>query len=140
MTAGTGISHSEFNASEAEPVHLYQIWLLPERDGLRPSYEQKAFPEAERRNRLRLVASPRGEEGALTIRQDSRIFLASIDAGQEVSREFGPDRHGWVQVLRGETMVNGNRLAAGDGAAVSEESVLTIRAEGPAEVLLFDLA
>ncbi len=140
MTAGTGISHSEFNASDAEPVHLYQIWLLPERDGLKPSYEQKAFPEAERRNRLRLVASPLGEEGALTIRQDSRIFLASIDAGKEVGREFGPDRHGWVQVLRGETSVNGNRLAAGDGAAVSEESVLTIRAEGPAEVLVFDLA
>src|SRR5262249_18747193 len=85
MTAGSGIAHSEFNASEVDPVHLYQIWLLPERDGLEPSYEQKAFAEAERRNRLRLVASPDGEDGSLTIRQDARLYLGTLDAGLEVS-------------------------------------------------------
>ena len=140
MTAGTGISHSEFNASESDPAHLYQIWLLPEREGLKPSYEQKAFPEAERRNRLRLVASPGGEDGALTIRQDARLYLASLDAGKEVRREWHPDRHTWVQVLRGEASLNGNTMLAGDGAAMSEESALVLRAEGPSEVLVFDLA
>jgi redox-sensitive bicupin YhaK (pirin superfamily) len=140
MTAGTGITHSEFNASESDPVHLYQIWLLPERAGLKPSYEQKTFPESERRNRLRLVASPGGEDGALTIGQDARLYLASLDAGSEVTRELGPDRHGWVQVLRGEVSLNGDTLLGGDGAALSDESALVLRAEGPSEVLWFDLA
>jgi redox-sensitive bicupin YhaK (pirin superfamily) len=140
MTAGTGITHSEFNSSEAEPVHLYQIWLLPEREGLKPSYEQKAFPEAERRNRLRLVASPNGEDGSLTIQQDARLFLGSFEAGQEVTRPLLPGRHAWLQVLRGGVGLNGDTLAAGDGSAISGESALAIRAEGPSEVLFFDLA
>jgi redox-sensitive bicupin YhaK (pirin superfamily) len=140
MTAGSGITHSEFNASEAEPIHLYQIWLLPQQEGLEPSYEQKVFPESERRNRLRLVASPDGEDGSLTIRQDARLFLASFDAGQEIARELASDRHAWLQVLRGGVVLNGNTLAAGDGAALSGESALIVRAEGPSEVLLFDLA
>jgi redox-sensitive bicupin YhaK (pirin superfamily) len=140
MTAGTGITHSEYNASESDPVHLYQIWLLPEREGLKPSYEQKAFPEAGRRNRLQLVASPSGEDSSLTIRQDARLYLASLDAGREVTRELNPDRHTWVQVLRGEASLNGNTLLGGDGAALSDESALVLRAQGPSEVLVFDLA
>jgi redox-sensitive bicupin YhaK (pirin superfamily) len=140
MTAGTGITHSEFNPSPAEPVHLYQIWLLPEREGLEPSYEQKDFPEGERHNRLRLVASPDGRDGSLTIRQDARLYLATLDADREVSHNVTPGRHAWAQVLRGGVELNGHTLSAGDGAAVSDESGLTIRADGPSEVLLFDLA
>jgi redox-sensitive bicupin YhaK (pirin superfamily) len=140
MTAGTGLTHSEFNGSPTEPVHLYQIWLLPEREGLKPSYEQRFFPEDERHNRLRLVASPDGSEESLTIRQDARLFLASLDEGQQVSHKLLPSRHAWLQVLRGRADLNGTSLAAGDGAAVSEESELTIRSDGAAEVMLFDLA
>ncbi|QDV34621.1 pirin family protein [Tautonia plasticadhaerens] len=140
MTAGTGITHSEFNPSESEPVHLYQIWLLPEREGLEPSYEQKAFPEDERRNRLRLVASPDGTGGSLTIRQDARLYLATLDGGREVSHELAPGRHAWLQVLRGGVTLNGSALSAGDGAALGDESALAIRADEPSEVLLFDLA
>lgn len=140
MTAGTGIAHSEFNPSDAEPVHLYQIWLLPEREGLEPSYEQRAFPEDQRRNRLRLVASPDGHDGSLSIRQDARLYLATLDGGREVSHDLATGRHAWLQVLRGDVDVNGIGLAAGDGAAVSDESALAIRAIGPSEVLLFDLA
>jgi redox-sensitive bicupin YhaK (pirin superfamily) len=140
MTAGTGIRHSEFNPSEAEPVHLYQIWLLPERDGLEPSYEQRAFPAEERHNRLRLVASPEGRDGSLTIRQDARLYLASMDGGREVRHELSPGRHAWLQILRGGVNLNGLALSAGDGAAVSDESLLAIEADGPSEVLLFDLA
>jgi redox-sensitive bicupin YhaK (pirin superfamily) len=140
MTAGTGITHSEFNPSEAEPVHLYQIWLLPEREGLEPSYEQQAFPEEERRDRLRLAASPDGRDGSLSIRQDARLYLTSLEGGREVSHELTPGRHAWVQVLRGGVALNGLAITAGDGAAVSDESALAIRAEGPSEVLLFDLA
>ena len=140
MTAGTGITHSEFNPSQTEPVHLYQIWLLPEREGLDPSYDQKAFSEEERHNRLRLVASPDGGDGSLSIRQDARLYLATLDEGHEVSKDIPPGRHAWVQVLRGKVILNGQAISAGDGAAVSEESALAIRAESPSEVLLFDLA
>ena len=140
MTAGTGVRHSEFNPSDREAVHLYQIWLLPERRGLEPSYEQKAFPEEERRATLRLVASPTGEHGSLTIRQDARLYLATMDEGYEVSHDVRPGRHAWVQVLRGNVSLNGQAISAGDGAAVSEASALAIRAESPSEVLLFDLA
>ena len=139
MTAGTGISHSEFNASPAESVHLYQIWLLPERKGLEPSYEQKAFPEAERHNRLRLVASPDGHDGSLTIRQDARLYLRSLDQNRELTYALAADRHAWLQILRGSVTFNGLALSAGDGAAVSEESALAVRANGPSEGLLFDL-
>ncbi len=140
ITAGTGITHSEFNASENDPVHLYQIWLLPERDGLTPSYEQRAFPEQERRNQFRLVASPDGRDGSLTIHQDARLFLASLDAGREVSQVVSGGRHVWLQVLRGSVDLNGVALATGDGAALSDEPALAIRADVSAEVLLFDLS
>jgi redox-sensitive bicupin YhaK (pirin superfamily) len=140
MSAGTGITHSEFNPSKTEPVHLYQIWLFPERKGITPSYEQKRFPEHERHNRLRLVASPSAEEGSLTIHQDARIYLASLDAGQAVAHQLVQDRHAWLQVLRGNVSLNGVSLSTGDGAAVSEETALSIQSQDDAEIMLFDLA
>jgi quercetin 2,3-dioxygenase len=139
MSAGTGIRHSEFNPSKTEPVHLYQIWLLPRASGLAPSYEQKAFAEDERKNRLRLVASPDGDDGSLTIQQDARLYLATLDAGIEVAHELAAGRHAWLQVLRGRVQLNGVQLATSDGAAIGDESNLTIQATEPAEVLLFDL-
>ena len=140
MSAGTGITHSEFNPSDDEPVHLYQIWLLPERKGIEPSYEQKRFSEEERHNRLRLVASRNAAEGSLLIHQDVRIFLASIDAGQLVTHELDAGRHAWLQVLRGNVKLNGHDLNTSDGAAVSDETTLTVEATNNAEVMLFDLA
>ena len=140
MSAGTGITHSEFNPSPTEPVHLYQIWLFPDRDGIAPSYEQKRFDEVERHNRLRLVASPDAADGSLQIHQDARIFLSSLDAGKQVTHGLGAGRHAWLQVLRGKVAVNGQALETSDGAAVSEESALEIEAKDDAEVMLFDLA
>ncbi|MBV9124757.1 MAG: pirin family protein [Planctomycetes bacterium] len=140
MTAGTGVRHSEFNPSDREWVHLYQIWLLPDQRGLRPGYEQKAFSEEERRGRLRLVASPAGEQGSLTIHQDARLYLSTLQDGDTVTHSLKPGRHAWLQVLRGQAALNGQLLAAGDGAAVSQEEKLEIQGGGKAEVLLFDLA
>jgi len=140
MTAGTGIRHSEFNPSATEPVHLYQIWLLPERNGLAPSYAQQAFPETERQNRWQLVASPDGRDGSIKIHQDARLYLAALSGEQELRHELESGRHAWLQVLRGEATINGTKLVAGDGAALSDEALLSVRAAGAAEVLLFDLA
>jgi redox-sensitive bicupin YhaK (pirin superfamily) len=140
MTAGRGITHSEFNPSAAELVHLYQIWISPERKALEPSYEQRAFAEDERRNQFRIVASRDGREGSLTVHQDVAIFLSSINAGEQVSHALKMDRHAWLQVLRGAVELNAIRLAAGDGAAVSEETVLAVLATSDSEVMLFDLA
>jgi hypothetical protein len=141
MSAGTGITHSEFNPSRDEPVHLYQIWLFPEAKGIEPSYEQKRFDEAERRNQLRLVASRDAEDGSLLIHQDARIYLATLEDGKQVTHELADRRHAWLQVLRGEVTLNGQALATGDGAAVSDERALAIAsANGGAEVMLFDLA
>src|SRR4051812_25104794 len=111
MSAGTGITHSEFNPSATEPVHLYQIWLFPEQRGIEPSYEQKRFGEEERHNRLRLVASPDAAEGSLQIHQDARILLGNLDANQEVTHTLAENRHAWVQILRGEVDVNGQKLS-----------------------------
>ncbi len=140
MTAGTGVRHSEFNPSDKEWVHLYQIWLLPNQKGLVPGYEQKAFPEDQRQGKLRLVASPTGEQGALTIHQDARLYLSTLKAAESVVHSLKPDRHAWLQVLRGQAALNGNALSAGDGAAVSQEETLEIRGQNDAEVMLFDLA
>ena len=140
MSAGTGIEHSEFNPSATEPVHLYQIWLFPERKGITPSYEQKAFDPSERRNRLRVVASRDGENGALTINQDARILLATIDPGEHISHAIPSGRHAWLQVLRGAVELDSTRLVAGNGVAFSEEPAADLRAAEPAEVMLFDLA
>jgi redox-sensitive bicupin YhaK (pirin superfamily) len=141
MTAGTGITHSEFNPSATEPVHLYQIWLFPERKDLPPSYEQKAFPASGRRNQWQLVASRDAALDSLTIHTDARIFLAELDAEQIVRRDLEPSRHAWLQILRGAVQVSGQRLMAGDGLAVSDESSLEIMGNAQSsELMLFDLA
>lgn len=139
MTAGTGIRHSEFNPSADEPVHLYQIWLLPERKGLTPSYEQKAFDPAQRQNAWQLVASPDAAGGALEIHQDARLYLANLEAGQQLTRPIEGNRSAWLQVLKGTVEVAGNALTAGDAAAVTQETSLAVAASEAAEVLLFDL-
>lgn len=138
MTAGTGIRHSEFNPSATEPVHLYQIWIMPERNGLPPGYEQRPIEVAKSENRLLLVASPDGRDGSLTIRQDARLYLARLDAGKAVPHDIQPGRAAWVQVLRGGVTVNGQALTAGDGAALEGEDV-EIKGMQSAEVMLFDL-
>lgn len=139
MSAGTGITHSEFNPSKTEPVHLYQIWLLPERKGLTPSYEQKAFPTETMKNELRLVASREPADGALLIQTDASVYLSKLDAGRQVTHELAAGRHAWLQVLRGTVALNGQPLATSDGVAVSDETRLMIEASTDAEVMLFDL-
>jgi len=140
MTAGTGVRHSEFNPSDKEAVHLYQIWLLPAREGLKPSYEELALAEEEKRGRFRLVASPEGAEGGLTIQQDARLYLATLLPGQTVALQLERGRGAWLQVLRGSVSLLGNDLAAGDGVAVTDENAIAVQAVEPSEVLLFDLA
>ena len=139
MTAGTGVQHSEFNPSKTEPVHFYQIWLLPDRRGHEPSYEQKTFPEAERNGKLRLVASPDGRNGSLTIHQDALVFLSSLNREQQVAHALSSGRYAWLQVLRGGVQSGGMSLSHRDGAAVWDETSLTVTAAGPAEIMLFDL-
>src|SRR5262249_10189041 len=131
MSAGRGVTHSELNASEDEPLHLLQIWILPERRGLEPSYEQRAFPEAERRGRLRLVASQDGRDGRVTIHQDAALYASLLDPGKRVEHALRKGRHAWVQIARGAVTLNGKSLAAGDGAAISDEAALTIAAQQP---------
>ena len=140
MTAGTGIRHSEFNPSTTEPVHLYQIWLLPERAGLTPSYEQRAFNLDDAQGRLLLVASPDGRDGSVTIRQDAFLYQSRLRSGQAVRHELAPGRSAWLQVLRGEVTLHDRPLAAGDGVAVTGEPTILVAGVQPAEVLLFDLA
>jgi redox-sensitive bicupin YhaK (pirin superfamily) len=140
MSAGTGVRHSEFNPSESEWVHLYQIWLLPAMNGLKPSYEQLAVDEERKRARFCLVASPDGAEGGLTIHQDARLHLASLLPGQVVSHELESGRSAWLQVLRGKVRLAGNELSEGDGAAISGENAVTVSGADSSEVLLFDLA
>jgi quercetin 2,3-dioxygenase len=143
MSAGTGVRHSEFNHSKDEPVHLYQIWILPEKDGIQPNYEQKAIPAEEKQGKLRLVASPTGGNGsnAVKLYQDAELYTAALNKTELVEHELREGRYAWVQVARGEVNVNGQELKAGDGAAVSQETKLAIsgKADG-SEVLLFDLA
>ena len=140
LTAGTGVRHSEFNPSDTEWVHLYQIWLLPQRKGLEPSNEQMVVGEEDRRGRFRLVASPDGVDGSLTIHQDARLYLASLSPGEGVAHEIDRGRAAWLQVLRGSVNVLGHDLAAGDGFAVTDENAISVHAAAPSEVLLFDLA
>ncbi len=139
MTAGTGIRHSEFNPSDSEPVHFYQIWLLPKQNGLPPRYDQRAFPAGERQGTLQVVASPDGRDGSLTIHQDAEVLLASLAAGERVSHDLAQGRHAWLQVLRGAAELNGQPLAAGDGALASDESSLTVLGTDACDVMLFDL-
>jgi redox-sensitive bicupin YhaK (pirin superfamily) len=142
MSAGTGVMHSEYNGSRAEPVHFLQIWILPDGPGHRPSYEQKLFPEDERKGKLRLVASPEAAEGSLTIHQDARVYATILGKGEAVRHALAPGRHAWVQVARGEVSVNGRMLQAGDGAALSGEAEAALEGAGPSggEALVFDLA
>lgn len=140
MSAGTGITHSEFNPSDKDPVHLYQIWLFPERKGIEPSYEQKSFPVGDHRNQFRQVADCDASNGALKIHTDASIFLAELQSGKEASYAIPDGRHAWLQVLRGNVTLGSSILSAGDGVAFSAESALTVQATSDAEVMLFDLA
>ena len=140
MTAGTGIMHSEFNPSPTEPVHLLQIWILPQQKGLEPSYEQRAIPAPEKRGRLRLVASRDGRDGSVTVHQDVSLYVALLQAGDSVKHPLHPGRRSWVQVASGAVTLNGYPLSAGDGAAISDEEFVELAGTEPAEILLFDLA
>lgn len=142
MSAGTGVSHSEMNYSKRAPVHFLQIWILPEKKGLEPSYEQKHFELAERHNQWRLVGSQDARQGSVLIHQDVSLYTATLNAQKEVTYELDEDRQGWLQVTRGEVRVDGEYLlSAGDGAALSDIEVATFTAmEDNTEVLLFDLA
>lgn len=140
MTAGTGVRHSEFNASRREPVHFLQIWIIPERKGLEPSYEQKTFTETDKRGRLPLIGSRDGRDGSVTINQDVDLYATILTDGETVTHEIAPGRGGWVQVARGSVLLNGERLEEGDGAAISISGTLRIDGIDDAEVLLFDMA
>ena len=140
MTAGTGVRHSEQNASDQERVHLLQIWILPHTIGLEPGYEQKAFSDDERRGRLRLIASEDGREGSVEVHQEVSLFASVVPAGAEIEHPIDPQRYAWIQVARGSVEVNGEKANQGDGVIAVSESSLRIRAQDDAEVLLFDLA
>jgi quercetin 2,3-dioxygenase len=137
MSAGTGVMHSEFNPSSKDPTHLLQIWILPERKGLKPSYEQLVFPDADLRGKLHLVAGPKAP---LTIHQDANLFIARLDKNTEVLHRLEAGRHAWAQVALGSVRLNGLSLKTGDGAAISSEAEIRMEANDPSEVLLFDLA
>jgi quercetin 2,3-dioxygenase len=140
MTAGTGVRHSEKNPSVTERVHLLQIWILPNAENLTPGYEQKAFSDEERRGQLRLIASGDGRDDSVHLNQDVSLFASILDANQEVEREMDAKRYGWIQVARGSITVNGENAEQGDGVVVVGEANLRIKAQEPAEILLFDLA
>jgi hypothetical protein len=139
LSAGTGIRHSEFNGSKIEPVHFLQIWIIPEKKGLAPGYEQKSFTVAEKRGRLRLVGSRDGRDGSVTIHQDVDLYATLIGKGEVVKHAIRPGRGGWIQVARGSIALNGEILNAGDGVAVSTSGPLTLEGVADAEVLLFDM-
>jgi len=140
MSAGTGVTHSEFNASKKDPVHLYQIWMFPDKQGYKPAYDQKNFSEVEKRGRLRLLASPDGRDGSVKIRQDNELYATILGANESVRHELQPERHAYVQIARGSVKLNGEQLEEGDGAAISAEKSLELVGVKNAEVLLFDLA
>jgi quercetin 2,3-dioxygenase len=140
MSAGSGVMHSEFNASRSEPVHFLQIWLLPGRRGIAPGYEQKHFPPEQRQGQLRLIASPDAADGSVTIHQDARVYTTLLGKGQTVTHALAAGRHAWVQVARGQVRIGDVVLSSGDGAAISDEQTLTLTGDEPSEVLVFDLA
>jgi len=139
MSAGTGIRHSEFNPATAEPVHFLQIWIVPDRMGLPPSYEQREFPLEQRRGQLRLVVAPDGAQGALTVHQDALLFAGALRAGETVRHATKPGRGLWLQMARGGVALNGTEMREGDGAAAEDETSIVLEADTDAEVLLFDL-
>lgn len=138
MSAGTGVMHSELNASDA-PVHLLQIWILPEQKGLKPSYEQKLFDDEQKKGKLLRIVDNKARDGALEVHQDMSLFASVLEPGTRITHQLEHD-HAWLQVIRGEVELNGQSLKAGDGAAVSDEEKLEIEAKAPSELLLFDLA
>lgn len=142
MSAGTGITHSEYNHSKDELVHFMQIWLLPDKQGIKPSYEQKMFQADEKQGNLRLVAAADGRDGAVNIQADTDLYATTLNGGQQISYQLKPNRYGWVQVARGTVTLNGQSLKAGDGAAVQAGQLLTLigQVEATSEVLIFDLA
>lgn len=140
MSAGRGIRHSEANSSSQDAVHLLQIWILPDKQGHEPGYEQKSFPEAEKRGKFRLIASNNGADGSVKINQDAKLFVTLLAPGEEVTQALESKRHAWLQIAKGDVELNGKSLQQGDGAAISEETKLTIKANSDAEVLLFELA
>ena len=140
MSAGSGIRHSEANPSKTDAAHLLQIWILPDREGIKPSYEQKTFPAEEKRGKLRLIASPDGKDGSVTIHQDASLYVTLLSPGETVTHDIAPNRHAWLQIAKGSVELNGKRLKQGDGAAVSDEEQLLLKGTEDAEVLLFDLA
>nr|MEE4267554.1 pirin family protein [Candidatus Krumholzibacteria bacterium] len=139
MSAGRGVTHSEFNHSQDDVLRLLQIWILPEKEGLEPGYEEKNFSAEDKQGRLRLIAAPGGPDGALDVHQDVRVYAGILAAGDSVRHEMAPGRHVWLQVARGRVQVQGMELNEGDGLAVSEEPVLDIEGVDGGEVLLFDL-
>ncbi|HEX4922587.1 MAG TPA: pirin family protein [Bdellovibrionales bacterium] len=139
MTAGTGVAHSEFNASAEKPVHLLQIWILPERGGLEPGYEEKKFAREDKLNALRLIASRDGQDGSVLIHQDVKLYASILETGKSVEYDLRKGRKAWIQVARGRLTFNGHTLEAGDGAAVTEAERLQLEAGGETEFLLFDL-
>ncbi len=141
MSAGTGIAHSEFNASTIEPVHFLQIWILPDQKGIEPSYEQKHFSLDEKQGRLRLVASPDGRDNSVTIHQDANLYVAVLNQGERINHSIANNRSLWLQIARGSAEINGQTLQAGDGAAITQETDIEITATtDDSEILLFDLA
>jgi redox-sensitive bicupin YhaK (pirin superfamily) len=139
MSAGTGVTHSEFNSSRSDVVHFLQIWLLPSKRGIEPSYEQKTFSREDENGRLRLVASPDGRDGSVTLHADALLYAGLFAAGQAGQYELAPGRHAWVQVARGRVRVNGRELSAGDGASLSDEKLVQLEGIDAGEVLVFDL-
>jgi quercetin 2,3-dioxygenase len=139
MSAGTGVRHSEFNASETELVHFLQIWLMPNRMGIQPGYEQKSFSIQEKQGRFRLVASPDAADGSVTIHSDARVYAGVFDAGERARLELEPGRHAWVHVARGSAKVNGQALEDGDALALSEEAAVEVEGTSGGEVIAFDL-
>ena len=140
MTAGSGVSHSEFNPSESEPVHLLQIWIMPNARNLAPGYEQKLFSEEERQGKLRLIASPDGSEGSVKINQDARLYASIVEPDTKLTHGLNENRYAWLQVARGSVSVNDVELNQGDGAGINREDTLVISAKDRAELLIFDLA
>jgi redox-sensitive bicupin YhaK (pirin superfamily) len=140
MSAGTGVTHSEYNPSKVEELHLLQIWILPDRRGHQPGYEQKTIPDDEKRGHLRIIASPDGRDGSVTIHQDASVYAGVIEVGKPVTFENRPGRRSYVHVVKGEVALNGSALEAGDGARIVDERAIAIAAREESEVLLFDLA
>jgi len=140
MSAGTGVRHSEFNGSDSEPVHFLQIWIIPDKAGYAPSYQEKKFSDDDKRGRLRLVASSDGRDGSLTIHQDAKLYAGLFSAGEQAKLELLPGRRAWVHVAKGALTVNGELLKAGDAAAIEKTSAVEISGQDAGEVLVFDLS